>query len=145
MVASNCTKQVAEEVMDGIAEGKSLSKVCRDLDLNYNTVYSWINETEKDKLFKNSSRAYKAGYDRIADDCIDIADDGSNDVIDDDGVKRTNTEVIQRSRVRIDTRIRLLGKWSKKYSEKTILAGDSDNPIAITAVTRTIIPAKKSK
>ncbi len=116
---SACTKKIAKEVMDGITDGNSLSKVCKSLGLNYNTVYSWINGTEKDRLFKDSARAYKAGYDRIADDCIDIADDGSNDTYKlDDGTVRTDSEVIQRSRLRIDTRIRLLGKWSQKYSDK---------------------------
>jgi len=116
---TTCTQSTANDILKGIAKGDSLSKVCEDLNLIYNTVYSWI-RIHKDSFFKDSARAYEAGYDKIADDCIEIADDWHKDVsVDDKGRETVDHEVIQRSRLRIDTRLRLLGKWApKRYGDK---------------------------
>jgi hypothetical protein len=44
------------------------------------------------------------GCDALADECLEIADD--SEIKPDD------------KRIRIDTRIRLIGKWSQRYSDK---------------------------
>lgn len=117
---TTCTQDIADNILNGIAKGDSLSKVCKDLDLIYNTVYSWM-RTYKDTFFKGSPCAYEAGYDKIADDCFEIADESHNDItVDDKGRETVDHEVIQRSKLRIDTRLRLLGKWApKRYGDRT--------------------------
>ena len=58
--------------------------------------------------------------DLLAEECLDISDDSSQDVIyDKDGNERCNSEFVQRSRLRIDTRKWLASKLlPKQYGEK---------------------------
>jgi hypothetical protein len=60
-----------------------------------------------------------------------IADDGKNDTYEDDeGRTRTDHDVIARSRLRVDTRKWYLSKVLPKiYGDRTIHAGDPENPI----------------
>lgn len=110
-----------EELLDRLGEGESLSSICRDPRMPaYRTVYAWLEEGTGPDGFDAQFRSARArGLDKIADDCIDIADESENDTfINGDGVRVINQEVIQRSRLRIDTRLRLLGKWNRsKYGE----------------------------
>ena len=129
--------------MERISTGQTFRSACIDMDIPYSTAKGWeIKNTYG--WFDLSPHAYELGCDALADECIAIADDSGNDKqVLDDGREVTNNEVIQRSRLRIDTRLRLIGKWRpKKYGDKMQLSGDADNPIAITTVTRTIIDPK---
>jgi hypothetical protein len=54
--------------------------------------------------FAHSARARELGCDALADECIEIADD-------------TTLKPDER-RIRIDTRLRLIGKWSQRYGDK---------------------------
>jgi benzoyl-CoA reductase/2-hydroxyglutaryl-CoA dehydratase subunit BcrC/BadD/HgdB len=70
------------------------------------------------------ARARAEGFDAIADGCLEIADDARNDWMekvskegDADGVA-FNAEHVQRSKLRIETRLKLLAKWDpKRYGE----------------------------
>lgn len=111
---TSCNQKIANEIIDMISDGNSLRFICKKLKLKYSTVRSWM-VTHADTFFAHSTRAYEVGYDSIADECIEIADSS----------KSPNDK-----RIMIDTRLRLLGKWRpKKYGDKTIIAGDADNPI----------------
>ena len=67
------------------------------------TIWKW--EQENGEFAKLSARARETGTHVIADQCIEIADDPLLDPAD--------------KRVRIDTRMRLIGKWNaKKYGDK---------------------------
>jgi hypothetical protein len=83
-------------------------------------------------LAAHIARAREVGYDAIAEECLQIADDGTNDwmeKLDKDGVPigwQLNGEHVQRSKVRIETRLKLLAKWSNKYSDKTVITGDAN-------------------
>jgi hypothetical protein len=65
-------------------------------------------------------RARDAGYDSIAQDCMSIADSNIDDVYcAADGEERTNSDVIQRAKLRVETRLKLLAKWDpRRYGEK---------------------------
>jgi hypothetical protein len=80
------------------------------MDLKESSVRYWLNK-EAD-AFAHSARARELGCDSLADECIDIADDP--DIPAD--VKR----------VRIDTRIRLIGKWSQRYNDKLTIDSKSE-------------------
>jgi hypothetical protein len=88
-------------ICDEITEGKSLRAICRAKGLAESSVRRWIAQNEDASA--HSARARELGCDSLADECLEIAD--GNDPTD---VKR----------VKIDTRIRLIGKWSQRYSDK---------------------------
>ena len=89
-----------EELLDRIASGQeSLAAICRDPRMpGLRTVYDWI---ECDPEFAARFRARKAiGVRAMVDDCKEIADEPVRDAIE-----------VANKRVRIDTRLRLAGKW----------------------------------
>lgn len=89
-----------EELLDRLASGKeSLAQICRDARMpGLRTVYDWI---ECDPEFAARFRARKAiGVRAIVDDCLEIADEDVKDAVE-----------VANKRVRIDTRLRLAGKW----------------------------------
>lgn len=58
------------------------------------------------------------GYDAIAVDCLDIADDSDRDTIVGEHGPKADSEWIARSRLRVDTRLKLLAKWDpKRYGD----------------------------
>lgn len=74
----------------------------------------------------------------MAEQIIEISDDGTNDtyvVRDEKGnalEERVNHDHIQRSRLRVDARKWLLSKMRpEKYGDRTILAGDKDQPLLV--------------
>lgn len=90
---------------------------------SYSTIMKWI--SEDDKISDKYARAKEAQADYMADEMLDIADDGSNDwmaKLDKDGSNigyQLNGEHVQRSRLRLDTRKWLASKLKpKKYGEK---------------------------
>jgi hypothetical protein len=99
-----------EDICNEIAEGKSLRRVCREMGLKESSVRYWLNK-EAD-AFAHSARARELGCDALADECIDIADDPEIPA----DVKR----------IRIDTRIRLIGKWSQRYDDKLTINSKSE-------------------
>jgi len=108
-----------------IESGKSLREVLRDNDNmpSTQTLYKWIDsESEKSKQY---ARACELRADIIFDEMIEIADDGRNDFMTKDigdgvEVQVLNSEHIQRSRLRIDTRKWILSKMNpKKFGDKT--------------------------
>lgn len=96
------TDELAREALRLIAEGTSVSRAARQLSIPPSTLRTWI--IDGTGLFADSPRAYDLGYDALADECLEIADDP--DIPSD------------QKRIRIDTRLRLLGKWSKRYADK---------------------------
>jgi len=86
------------------------------------------------------ARAREDGEDKIAADCLEIADNATNDYMtkqDGEGAAAyaLNGEHIQRSKLRIETRLKLLAKWNpKKYGERASLehTGPSGGPIELT-------------
>ena len=124
-------QDIADKVIAWIADGKTLRDFCRQPEMpSYSAVYDWL---AKDKEFQTRfAQARESGEDQIAQECIAIADDGSNDWQETEFGPRVNAEHINRSRLRVDTRLKLLAKWNpKKWGEKITHAGDSDQPLEV--------------
>lgn len=103
-----------------------LHKALTHADFSSTTFYKHI----KDRKEENERYAYASARraDSIFEEMLDIADDQENDVyIDKDGNEQTNHNVINRSKVRLDTRKWMLSKMQpKKYGDKLDLTSDGD-------------------
>lgn len=137
---STYTQETADAICARLAEGESLRSVCESDDMpSRPTVLRWV---EGFPAFRDQyATSRDIGYKLMADEILEIADEGKRDTyIDANGDERTNMDVIARSRLRVDTRKWILSKvLPKLYGDKTILAGDPDNPVRVESVTRRII------
>lgn len=100
---------------------------------HWTTVYRWQEDFEEFRI--RIARARELGEDAIAQECLRIADEGINDTyIDDKGNVRVDYDHIQRSKLRIETRLKLLAKWNpRKWGDKVDVnhGGQPDNPLSV--------------
>ena len=134
--------EVVDELLSRFAGGESISKICRDDHMpSRATVYAWIADVEsKDADIQDFIRRYqiaaRANALSMADDCVDIADDTSNDtrIVGREGEERevVNNEFINRSRLRVETRMKLMAKRAPAMFGDTLQIGGMENkPIEI--------------
>lgn len=130
---SKYTDWHGEMICAGLSEGHSLLSICEALGVAYSTACNW--ERDIPEHGANSARAREIGCHYLASQCLDIADDARNDWMerqDRDGQGGgwvLNGDHVQRSRLRIDTRMRLIGKWLPKvYGDKVAIGGAADLP-----------------
>ena len=134
---------IKETIIEGISNGKSLKSIL-DNDKTLPSrpiIYEWLNSENKDfdkEFLNNYTRATQDRADYLVEETITIADDQEDDVyIDDEGVARTNHNVIQRARLRVDTRKWIAGKMKpKKYGDSQLLKlGDNEgNELKVNAI-----------
>ena len=130
------TPELAGRIFERIIEGESVRSICRDETIpSKSTVLRWLGDETKAGFRDLYARARKAGCEAIADDIMEIADDATNDFMErrrKDGSTEMvlNSEHVQRSRLRIDTRKWLLSKLApRKYGNKLELSGKGGTPI----------------
>ena len=110
--------EIASFICDRIANGESLRKICLDEDMPVcSTVFKWLIEQ---KLFSEQyARAREAQCDAFVEEIIAISDDSAQDTIETETGSKPNSEWINRSRLRVDTRKWLMSKLApKKYGER---------------------------
>jgi len=121
-----------------IEEGRALRNVLKDEGMpDSNTFYVWI-DADKTKL-EQYARATETRADNIFEEILQIADDQEDDVyVDEDGNEKTNHNVINRSRLRVDSRKWMVGKMvPKKYGDKLQTENKNEHTGEIT-ITRII-------
>lgn len=113
---SKYSREVADQILELIRQGQSLASICKPDNMPAASTFRlWVAD-DVDDLSARSARAYSIGYDAIADQCVEIADQAP-DIHPITGAK--DSASVQDKRLRIDTRLRLLGKWApKKYGDK---------------------------
>ena len=115
-------EKIFEEVFRRVSEGEALRNVLRSENMPSNeTFYKWL-EADSEKA-KRYAYACEERADAIFEECLSIADDSNSDLmISKGGEMVANNEVIQRSKLMVDTRKWMLGKLNpKKYSDKTAI------------------------
>jgi hypothetical protein len=91
------------------------------------TVRSWALE-DREGFSAQYARAREIGYHAMADEVLDIADDGRNDWMEREGASVLNAEAIARSRLRFDARRWLLSKALPKiYGDKQVVDHQSSD------------------
>lgn len=128
---SKYTKKISEQICARLADGEPLRQICRDQKMPaWRTVYDW--KAAHPDFAARIASAREAGHDAIAQECLDIADETAHDTLSTEHGDRPNTEWISRSKLRIETRLKLLAKWDpKRYGEKMTqeLTGKDGGPI----------------
>lgn len=102
------TPDVLIAVCEDVANGKTMSAAAKERGFSSSAIRKAL--LRDDAMFQISTHARELGCDALADQCIEIAD-GQGDP--------------QDKRIRIDTRIRLIGKWSSRYSDKLTVQNET--------------------
>lgn len=121
---SSYTPEIGGKICGRLSDGESLRSICRSDDMpDKSTVFRWL---LADAIFRDQyARARDEQADTLAEEILDISDDGSNDWMVRHGKDgedlgwQVNGEHIQRSRLRVDSRKWYAGKVApKKYGDK---------------------------
>lgn len=117
-----------DAICERISDCETLQSIADSEGLSKGTLITWL-AGYPDQY----ARAREAQADKLAEDILAIADDGRNDTYQTDDGEGVNHDVIARSRLRVDARKWLAGKMApKKYGDRTTIAGDAENPLALT-------------
>lgn len=138
------TPELADLICKRVSEGETLLRICKEEDMPVrSTVHEWLLNTgdPKMKLFSdNYEKAVNARAELMAEELMEISDDGSNDYMIRTGkngreYETINTEHVQRSKLRVDTRKWYLSKiMPKKYGEKLDLTSDGKPVLPIAGM-----------
>ena len=124
-------QEIADEICRRLSQGEPLAQICRDEHMPaVRTVSDW--KKARESFSADFAHAREDGFDQIAAECLDIADETAFDTIITDTGDKPNTEWISRSKLRIETRLKLLAKWDpKRYGDKVDLnhGGQDGNPV----------------
>lgn len=134
---SDFSQKIAEIICERIATTpRGLDFICNADDAlpSARTVHRWL---AADDAFRQSYlHARERQADLIFDECLEISDDDSKDVkvVGEGDQEREvcNTEFVARSKLRIDTRLRMAGKLApKKYGDKLALTDPDGEKLTI--------------
>lgn len=125
MAKSTYTTAIATSICQMLIEGMSLRQICEQPGMpNKATVLRWLAD-EKRSVFRDQyTRAREMQAEAMADEILEISDDGRNDWMEIQNKEgenvgwRINGEAVQRSKLRVDSRKWLMSKMlPKKYGE----------------------------
>ena len=125
---STYNQETAAEICQRIAEGETLRKICASEGMPVmSTIFAWLAEHEE--FSKQYAKAREVQQEQMAEEILEISDDGRNDTYtDENGNERTNSEVVARSRLRVDARKWLLSKMApKKYGDRLDVTAQNTN------------------
>lgn len=113
------TQEIVDAILEKIAGGKFLTEICDDPAMpSCSTVFKW--RLEHPEFSEAYAHAREAAADKMVIETVAIADDGHNDTyVDEEGNQRTDYDVIQRSKLRVETRKWLLARMApKEYGDR---------------------------
>lgn len=120
------TKVIGDEICERLAQGESLRSICKEDRMPARqTVVQWVLKDTPAGFASQYTQARDLGLDEIADECMEIVDDGSNDWMEKQNADGTtgwaiNGEALGRSRLRFDHRRWYLSKLApKRYGDRT--------------------------
>ncbi|WP_053069665.1 hypothetical protein [Xanthomonas sp. NCPPB 1128] len=153
---SKYSQALLDRICQELAKGRPLTVICREISdegtaLAPRTVRDWINERDADDKLTERARhvsaaiacARELGEEALAEQCLEIADDSRNDWMDraaekgDEIALQFNGEHVQRSKLRIETRLKLLAKFNpKRWGDKVAQEISGPGGAPVQSVTR---------
>lgn len=125
------TKELSDLICKRIAQGESVRSICKEEKMpNADTIYAWLLEDDKKEFSDKYARARNIQAELMFEELLEIADDGTNDWMtltrrDGSEISVEDREVVNRSKLRVDTRKWYLSKvLPKKYGEKVDVTSD---------------------
>lgn len=119
------TVDLGTDICNRIAEGESVRSIVQDDKMpSSSTIFRWLLDESKKEFWEQYEKARNIQAELMFEELLDIADDGSNDYYerenkDGSTYETVDSEHIQRSRLRVDTRKWYLSKvLPKKFGEK---------------------------
>lgn len=116
-------QQKADFICERLAEGISVREIMREHREEQGlpsmaTLFKWLSQVPE--FAEQYARARETQAETLADEIIAIADDGLNDTYtDDEGNRRTDHDVIARSKLRVEARKWVAAKLlPKKYGDR---------------------------
>lgn len=133
------TEERAARICDLLAEGVSLTDVCKEVGVPRSLVHRWVVDDHEGfaARYARARHIMALGW---ADELMHIADDRSRDYkVNEEGKMVPDYDVIQRSRLRVDTRKWILAKMLPKvYGDKVIAEVTGKDGAALEAPSTTI-------
>lgn len=138
---SEFDQAVADVICDRMAAGESLRAICREEGMpSESAVRTWAVK-DVQGFHAQYTRAREAQMDALAEDILEISDDGSRDYRkDEDGREVPDHDHIARSRLRVDTRKWLMSKIApKRFGERVSaeISGPDGGPIETAEISPT--------
>jgi hypothetical protein len=132
------TEELFVKLLDRLAQGETLVAICADQTMP--TRQSLFQKLYKDE---NARELYYAAremqMEAMAEEILELSDNAENDwSTDDRGRRMANNDVIQRARLKVDTRKFIMAKMApRRFGEKnfTEVSGDPNKPLTLTVVT----------
>jgi len=117
------TEELGDNICAGIAEGRSLVKICKDKGMpNPATIYKWrrLHLAFND----NYARAREDAADYFVQEIMEIAD-------------AAEVEDVQVAKLRVDTRKWTASRFNRAYQEKTSkeITGANGGPLVVQEIT----------
>lgn len=115
---SEYSQDLADSLIEWMSNGKSLRSWCDQPGAPAaSTIFRWLGDHPD---FAHAyARAREAQADAIFDECLDIADDKGEDWIMTANGPKFNKEAAQRSRIRVETRLKVAARLNpRKYAER---------------------------
>lgn len=112
-----------------VAAGNSLKRTLETLEGMPHPATFWRWHMEDNDVRDSLARAREAGVEALMDEANDIADNGSNDTyLDAEGNRRVDTDVIQRSKLRVETRMKYAQMIApRKYGPKLDVTSNGES------------------
>ena len=121
-------------VMKHMREGHSLRQSTIRAGVATQTFMDWVDKDPE--LSGHYAQARAAMIDAVADETMRIADEELIPT----GEGKVDSAMVQKQRLRVDTRKWLLSKMApKKYGDKLELSGDDKSPLTIQRIERVIV------
>ena len=143
---------VANQICELIVQGYTIREIDAKPELPSKTlIFKWL--AQQPAFAEQYARARDFRADDMADEIMEISDDGTNDWI--ERQQRDGTieaipdhELVQRSRLRVDTRKWLMGKLKpKKYGDRILNEhmGEGGGPVELAVLTAAARAERASK